>query len=378
MKHISLGLLMLLIMLTACSSASSVRVPTDQLPDPAIYALTPDELPEVGSSWQETYNQTTEQQGDKWSYHAYQAYQPGTSTTEPDYAYAVNNDVYLYETDMRRADLPQPPDSLGNIQGVSWQAATQLHKVGDKSAVWKTTLGDMLTPVWWLEFYKGHAYVRISLLGFPDQVAPAIIYGLADIVEERLPDTIDQLRSDVGKPAIAQAQLVATAIPEVSTPTSIPFSEPDNYVTIPIQSYTAPPGETGMVTFADETGLQLSDGALGSDDILSDLGNGAGYEWVGWTDLTEPVTLTFTLSDASPVAAVKIGTYHREGLGIFVPLQVTINGQSFELDADAIPNNQRGELTFSGPFAGPQVTVVLNHRGRGWIMLDEVSFLADN
>ena len=60
-------------------------------------------------------------------------------------------------------------------------------------------------------------------------------------------------------------------------------------------SYTAPPGETGMVSYLDETGNQLTDGMTGTDDILSDLGNGTAYEWVGWTDLTEPVTLTFTL-----------------------------------------------------------------------------------
>ena len=48
----------------------------------------------------------------------------------------------------------------------------QSHRLGDKSAVWKTTIGELLTPVWWLEFYQGHAYVRISLFGFPDQIAP--------------------------------------------------------------------------------------------------------------------------------------------------------------------------------------------------------------
>ena len=84
-------------------------------------------------------------------------------------------------------ELPKPPDTLGEIQDLSWKSVTQAHQLGDKSAVWKTTIGDMLTPAWWLEFYQGHAYVKISLLGFPDQIAPAILYGLGDIVSERLP-----------------------------------------------------------------------------------------------------------------------------------------------------------------------------------------------
>ena len=124
----------------------------------------------MGVGWQQSYNQTTLEQGYKWSYQAYQAYQPGSAGGELDHAFAVNNDVILYEVDMSREDLPQPPQALGNIQSISWKVYAQLHRVGDKSAVWKTTLGDLLTPVWWLEFYQGHAYVRISLLGFPTRL----------------------------------------------------------------------------------------------------------------------------------------------------------------------------------------------------------------
>jgi len=130
-----------------------------------------------------------------------------------------------------------------------------------------------------------------------------------------------------------------------------------------------------MVSFFDDTGKQLVDGILGADDIMTDLGSGTAYEWVGWTDLSEPVTLTFSLQNGASIGAVEIGLYHRDELGIFVPSRVTINGQSFEPAADAVPNNQRGDLTFTGPFDGPEVTIVLNHRGRGWILVDEVRFI---
>jgi hypothetical protein len=355
---------MMLLLLAGCRASRSDRVPTAQLPNPAIYALSASDLPPVGESWQQSYNQTTEEQGYRWSYQAYQAYQPASLANQLDYAYAVNNDVYLYETDMSREDLPQPPTSLGAIQGVSWAPATQLHEVGDKSAVWKATVGDVFTPVWWLEFYKGHAYVRISLFGFPDQIAPALIYNLADTIAGRLPASTTELLADATHVVPTQPQLTANPVENLPSPSIEPSTPITN--TIPVLSYRAPPGETGMVSFADETGSQLSDGVTDSDDILADLGTGTAYEWVGWTEQTEPVTLTFTLPASSQIAAVMIGISHREGLGIFVPSQVTINGQSFELAEDAVPNNQRGDLTFSGPFEGQQVTIVLNHRSRGW------------
>ncbi len=369
-----------MLLLVSCGPAGSDQVLIAELPDPAIYALRPSELPEVGLSWQSSYQQTTLEQGYKWSYTAYQAYQPGSAGGELESAFAVNNDVILYEVSMSREDLPQPPQAIGNIQGISWKSATQLHRLGDKSAVWKTTIGTLFTPVWWLEFYQGHAYVRIGLLGFPDQIAPAIIYGLGDIIASRLPHSVDTLRSDAATVIATQPQIRLTATPQAApTPSplldspAIPSAAPEGG--IPVLSYTAPSGETGMVSFFDETGIQLVDGILGTDDILSDLGSGAAYEWVGWTDLTEPVTLTFTLPADTSIGMVEIGLNHREGLGVFVPSRVTINGQPFDLGADAVPNNQRKDLIFTGPFTGPTVTIVLNHRGRGWILVDEVRFI---
>lgn len=374
---------LLIFLLAACGPAGSDRVQIDELPDPAIYALTISELPEVGSDWLESYRQTTSEQGYKWSYNAYQVYQPGGIGGELDTGFAVNNDVILYEVDMSREDLPQPPQAFGEIQNISWKTTSQLHRVGDKSAVWKATIGEVFTPVWWLEFYKGHAYVRIGLLGFPDQIAPAIIYGLADIVAARLPRSVGSLRSDVATVISTQPVIRLTATPAAPpTPTATAVLQTTPTVTdtsgIPILSYSAPPGETGMVSYFDDTGHQLADGIFGADDILSDQGSGTAYEWVGWTDLTEPVTLTFTLEGDAQISAVTIGVNHREGLGIFVPNQVTINGQGYELSADAVPNNQRADLTFSGPFEGPTVNIVLNHRGRGWILIDEVRFTPGN
>lgn len=200
MRRSILLIFLSMVLLSACGSPAREQVPTNQLPNPALYALNIAELPEVGVPWQQTYNQTTSDQGYKWSYQAFEAYQPGEQENQLDSAFAINNDVILYEIDMSREKLPAPPETLGSLQGVEWKAATQLHQVGDKSAVWVTYLGDVLTPVWWLEFYQGHAYVRLSLFGFPDQIAPTIIYGLADIIAGRLPTSLEELLGSASTP----------------------------------------------------------------------------------------------------------------------------------------------------------------------------------
>lgn len=371
----SLYLLFLLpFLIFACGPAGSNQVPLAELPDPVIYALDLPELPEVGLPWQQTYNQTSIEQGYKWSYLAYQAYQPGNLGVDLESGFAVNNDVILYELDVSRQDLPQPPSSIGEIRDISWIKVAQTHRLGDKSAVWKATIGELLTPVWWLEFYQGHAYARISLLGFPDQIAPAILYGLGDILAERLPHSVAALRSD----GATQVALKPVSQPETPAPSASPGSPaipvPSSPGSLTPEAYTAPPGETGMVAFIDETGQQLCDGIKGTHDILSDLGSGTAYEWVGWTELTEPVTLTFSFSANAHFASIEIGINHRDGLGVFVPEMVTINGVDFELPADEVPNNQRKDVVFMGPFNGSELQVVLHHRGRGWILVDEVHF----
>jgi hypothetical protein len=372
-------LLLLPLWMIACGPVGSDYVPVADLPDPAIYALQTSELPEVGFPWQQTYNQTDIDEGYKWAYQAYQAYQPGNFGVDLESGFAINNDVVLYENNVNREDLPQPPDSLGDIQDISWKSVPQSHRLGDKSALWKTTIGDMMTPAWWLEFYQGHAYVRISLFGFPDQIASAIIYGLGDIVGARFPRSSDTLRSDSATQIATQPLPPPTATPRASpTPEIIATPQANQVnesqaVVIPL-SYTAPPGETGMVAFIDETGNQITDGVKGTDDILDDKGSGTAYEWVGWTDLTDPVTLAFNFEGDPSISSVEIGFNHREGMGIFLPTRVTINGVDFELSANEVPNNQRGDLVFSGPFNGPEVQVVLHHRGRGWILVDEIHF----
>jgi hypothetical protein len=120
---VSLFLLFLLpILLLACGLGGSDPIPVTELPDPAIYALTIPELPDVGLNWQQTYNQTAIEQGYQWAYLAYQAYQPG-SLGESGIRFAVNNDVVYLEWLMWLMTLPQPPQSIGEINDISCCAA---------------------------------------------------------------------------------------------------------------------------------------------------------------------------------------------------------------------------------------------------------------
>lgn len=373
-------LLVMVLWLAGCKPAASDQVPVTELPDPAIYALTIAELPDVGLSWHRTYNQTLADPGYKWAYLAYQAYQSGSLGGALESGFAVNNDVYLYEVNISHQDLPQPPQAIGSLQNISWKTVSQTHRIGDKSALWKTEIGEMLTSAWRLEFYQQHAYVCISLFGFPDQIAQSIIYELGDLVASRLPRSVSVLRSDIATRVATEPESISTVTPKVnSTPnvvsdtTLTPMSDGQDYL-IPIL-YTAPAGETGMVSYFDDTGNQLSDGIFGNDDILADAGFGLAYEWVGWTEATDPITLTFNFTGQVDISAVEIGFYHRDGMGIFIPSRVSINSQSFDLSEDDVANNTRGDLTFPGPFSGPAVQIALQHRGRGWILVDEIRFI---
>jgi hypothetical protein len=373
-KFVALCTLCLLGLTAACGPAGGDLLPLAELPDPHLYALTAADLPAVGTDWQTRYDDYSEQERGKWVYVAYEASQPPTLGGDLGFAFSVLNDVIVYEEDVSGEDLPQPPDELGAIAGLNWQLMTSLRSIGDQTAVWRTTIGELQTPAWWLEFYKGHAYVRISLFGLPDALAYGLIHDLADVVAGRLPDSVTELRQD----AIESAQSLPSGPPANSTPAPQPAAllaaEPDPASLVTALSYTIPPGETGMYAYLDETAAQLADGVLGSDSLLADLGNGAAYEWVGWRK-TANLKLLFALPQSTSLAAVQIGFNHAERFGVYLPAQVTINGLAFDLPADLIPDNQRAFLSFPGPFSGPQLEISLSYRGQGWIVVDEVRFV---
>ena len=367
--------LILLSLAAACGPGGSDLVPLAELPDPHFYALTIADLPEAGADWQTSYDSSRDQERGKWVYVAYEASQPPLLGGDMGFTFSVLNDVVIYEEDVSRSDLPQPPTELGAITEIKWQPITRLRMIGDQTLVWRTTLGDMQTPAWWLEFYKGHAYVRISLFGFPDALAYGLIHDLADVVAGRLPESVTELRQH----AAQAAQTLPAALPVNATPAPQPAglaaAEPDPASLVTAISYIAPPGETGMYAYTDETAAQLIDGILGGDSLLTDLGSGPAYEWVGWREAA-PLKLTFALPLTSTLSAVQIGFNHAERFGIYLPAQVVINGLSYDLPADLLSDNARGFISFPGPFSGAVLEISLAYRSEGWILVDEVRFVA--
>lgn len=144
-------------------------------------------------------------------------------------------------------------------------------------------------------------------------------------------------------------------------------------------SYTATPGE-GMAqgaayNYFDDTGSQLTDHVLGTNDIVQDLGNGPAYEWVGWR-VANP-TLTFQFSNVVAISDVRIGFHHNTGNQTYLPSTVTIGSRVFSLTGNEVTNGTRGFVDFPGYWPTNSLTIVLSDTNLNWwIFVDEVQFLA--
>jgi len=153
-------------------------------------------------------------------------------------------------------------------------------------------------------------------------------------------------------------------------------------VTVTPVGYTvSPPPSVGFVPVVDETGAQLIDGKLGADSWLTDLGNGAGYEWVGWKENSPAITFDFGASIL--VESLQIGLCRDEDFGLIgmpIKVQVWVEGDfaatlvQFPVVADAISEDTRGWLTFNGSWTGQKLTVGLIWNNYPWILVDEVKF----
>jgi hypothetical protein len=153
---------------------------------------------------------------------------------------------------------------------------------------------------------------------------------------------------------------------------------PAQEVVMPV-SYVSTPGEgrpLGLYDYFDDTGSQLTDGVIGVDNVIADLGNGPAYEWVAWKTV-EP-TITFTFSDAVVmITSVQLGLARSEGVNrIHLPRTVTIGGTKFAPSGVEIANDARGFLTFSGSWSGTNIAIQFSDNDpTWWVFLDEVRFI---
>lgn len=249
MKHYWL---LLLLLLMACVPVGSDALSASELPDPHFFSLTIEELPDVGVPWEQTFDQYSENGKFKWVYSAFEAKQ----SLEPGNIFkpllTINNDVVIYTDDVSSGELPQPPLTIGENENISWQSAIYLHPVGDKSAAWQTFLGDSQVPVWWLEFYKDHAYVRISLFGFPLDEAPILGNTLAKLLVSRLPGSVAEIRQFAKKqPALPITTSTPIIFPSGSAEAAIvpPTTLAPTPTRIEPTATQEPPSASGVLAF---------------------------------------------------------------------------------------------------------------------------------
>lgn len=142
------------------------------------------------------------------------------------------------------------------------------------------------------------------------------------------------------------------------------------------ESYRATKGEGraqgGRYDYFDETGEQLTDGKIGSNDVFADLGRGRSYEWVGW-GFAQP-QIQFRFARQVSVKRVEIRFNRNDKAAVGLPRKVTINGVSYTINPNKIPDRSSAFLHFEGAFVGHQINIQFT-RGKGWVLIDEVRFV---
>ena len=153
-------------------------------------------------------------------------------------------------------------------------------------------------------------------------------------------------------------------------------TSPQTRYAIPTR-YTATKGEGraqgGQFDYFDESGKSLTDGILGGNDVLADLGRGRANEWMAW-GLAQP-RLEFFFPQRVQIQRVQIRFNRNDRSFIGLPAKVVINGKRFNLNPHKLPDRTSGYLNFEGPFVGRSIKVEVT-RGRGWVFVDEARFVA--
>lgn len=139
---------------------------------------------------------------------------------------------------------------------------------------------------------------------------------------------------------------------------------------ITASSYTInTPTET---PYPDDTGSQLTDGSFGTTDLVS---AGAAVPWVGWIN-TNAIFLTFNFAAVNNITAVGIDFLKETQNFAFLPDFVSVNGQLFAVDPNALPNSATGFIIFSPVGLNTQtVNIEIDRASTGFhILIDEVEF----
>ncbi len=143
----------------------------------------------------------------------------------------------------------------------------------------------------------------------------------------------------------------------------------------PVSYSLSMPGEAydDNYKYYDDTGSQLTDGILGNNNYMIEYA----YEWIGWRSV-EPV-LTFVFDHSITVDDIVIGFNRAESSLIYLPKNVFINENSFELSGNEIADTTRGFIDFNGSFSGSTISITLQDNSTyRYIFIDEILFIEKN
>jgi len=168
------------------------------------------------------------------------------------------------------------------------------------------------------------------------------------------------------------------------------------------QRYAMPNGESESLTltYHDDTytgggdvtvdgdplsdGLgQLTDGRIGGNNPVADLGFGAGHEWVGWTTVVPDITFDFGQIVAFELISIHANNESAGSVGLFASVELTFSDDGVNFGSPIIHTTtatERSDLT--ARFIEIPVTqsaryvraVFTAQGGFGWVLLSEVQF----
>jgi len=142
--------------------------------------------------------------------------------------------------------------------------------------------------------------------------------------------------------------------------------------------------EADAAALSDGLG-QLVDGTVGTDDPTADLGDGDGYEWVGWNDIQPAITLDFGKTTRFKTVSIHNNNAQTDGIGLFGSVELTFSddGSSFgDMITYTTTTEERDDT--SAQFIYVDVPRTARHvraqfqdqAGYPWILISEIGFTA--
>jgi hypothetical protein len=185
MLYILAIICLLSILFTSCGN---IRIPYSELPEPENYALTVNDLPDLGVPWSEEVQKNVGEEENERKIYVVKFSGFGAGGNGLVSVFLLN-DVTVYQSNMSQSEIPEPVSEQGSVT-VTWRPASLLYPIGDKALVWLGTDGIHPTTIYcYLSFFKTNVWVYLVILadGFTEENTLDLAHDLARKVEMRIP-----------------------------------------------------------------------------------------------------------------------------------------------------------------------------------------------